>query len=162
MERRAQVAQGKLGSALKLASVLIAACVMSASPLTAVAGSSLGNSVSPRAGHVSHPLALALTASPAAASGIQRRSFALDLARHNLGSQEIPLGPPSAGATVENDSKFAFPVRWQKPELERVVRSFRRTGLPVVHLWGSGRNVLAIGLSPHGVPGIYFTQKLPD
>lgn len=162
MERRALVAQGEVGFALKLGSVLIATCVMSASPLAAVAGSSLGNSGSTRAEHAPHPLALTLTASPAAAAGIQRKSFAIDHARHNLGGSEIPLGLPSAGATVENDSKVAFPVRWQKPEVERVVRSFRRTGLPIVHLWGSGRNVLAVGLSPHGVPGIYFTQKLPD
>jgi hypothetical protein len=162
VERRALVAQGELGFASKLGSVLIATCVMSASPLAAVAGSSLGNSGSARAGHVPHPLALTLTASPAAAAGTQRRSFAIGQARYDLGSPEIPLGLASAGATVENDSKVAFPVRWQKPELERVVRSFRRTGLPIVHLWGSGRNVLAIGLNPHGVPGVYFTQKLSD
>jgi hypothetical protein len=40
-------------------------------------------------------------------------------------------------------------------------RTFRRTGPPIVHLWECERNLLAIGLSPYGVRGIYFARKCP-
>lgn len=54
-------------------------------------------------------------------------------------------------------------IHWQsQPEIVRVARQFRHNGLPIVRLWQSGANLLAIGLNPHGVPGIYFTQKVPD
>src|ERR1700683_3741348 len=54
-------------------------------------------------------------------------------------------------------------VRWQSsPGLVRVARKFRRNGLPVVRLWASGRNLLAIGINPQGKPGVYFTQTDPD
>jgi hypothetical protein len=33
--------------------------------------------------------------------------------------------------------------------------------LPLVHLWESPHYLLALGLSNHKVPGLYFTQKLP-
>jgi hypothetical protein len=59
----------------------------------------------------------------------------------------------------------AFPIKWQKePQIVTAARKFRRQGLPLVHLWqsDSGEHVLAIGLNPHGVPGIWFTQKVPD
>jgi hypothetical protein len=62
------------------------------------------------------------------------------------------------------DARFraqaAFVIHWQtKPELEIIARNFRRRGLPVVTLWHAGRGLLALGLSPRGVPGLYFTQK---
>jgi hypothetical protein len=70
------------------------------------------------------------------------------------------LGPERA---VESSARAAFAIRWHSsPELVRVARRFRRNGLPMVRLWESGRGLLAIGLNPHGVPGIYFTQKVPD
>jgi hypothetical protein len=57
----------------------------------------------------------------------------------------------------------AFVIHWQtKPELEIIARNFRRRGLPVVTLWHAGRGgrgLLALGLSPRRVPGLYFTQK---
>jgi hypothetical protein len=91
---------------------------------------------------------------------MQRRLRAFDQRFHGLDGQEFAAQPnTTAGA---GNASITFPVRWQKPEIERVVRNFRHQGLSLVHLWGSGRNVLAIGLSPHGVPGIYFTQRVPD
>jgi hypothetical protein len=56
-------------------------------------------------------------------------------------------------------SKSALAIHWRtKPELVRMARNFRRTGLPIVSLWHSGRGLIALGLSPRGVPGLYFTQ----
>jgi hypothetical protein len=75
--------------------------------------------------------------------------------------------PDAGAASGSEERRFAvsFPVRWQKePEIIRAARSFRRQGLPLVHLWqsDSGEHLLAIGLNAHGVPGIYLTQKVPD
>jgi hypothetical protein len=39
-----------------------------------------------------------------------------------------------------------------------LVRNYRRDGLPLVHLWESQQNRVAIGLNPHGLPGIYYTR----
>ena len=60
----------------------------------------------------------------------------------------------------------AFPVKWQNnpanlsPEVVSLVRNFHHNGLPILRLWGSGRNLLAVGVNPHGVPGVYFTQRM--
>ena len=68
----------------------------------------------------------------------------------------------------EGRSRVAFTIHWHddrpivSPKVAGLARNFRHNGLPIVHLWQSGRNLLAIGLNPHGKPGIYFTQQLPD
>jgi hypothetical protein len=60
----------------------------------------------------------------------------------------------------------AFPIKWEStpanlnPKIVSLARNFRHNGLPIVHLWGSGRNLLALGLNPHGKPGLYFTQNM--
>lgn len=48
------------------------------------------------------------------------------------------------------------------PEIVTMIRNYKRDGAPIVHLWDSQKSVLAIGLSPHGVPGIYFTRHITD
>jgi hypothetical protein len=63
---------------------------------------------------------------------------------------------------VEIRPKSAFVIHWTKPQLVIIARNFRRSGLPVVTLWHAGRGLLALGLSPRGVPGLYFTQKARD
>jgi hypothetical protein len=83
-------------------------------------------------------------------------------------SAEPALRTQSAGEiriTSESAASAAGPIsiHWQSnPEIVRVARQFRHNGLPIVRLWQSGPNLLAIGLNPHGVPGIYFTQKVAD
>jgi hypothetical protein len=73
-----------------------------------------------------------------------------------------------SGNEFQPQGRLAFPIRWQNntgivsPRVVSLARNFRRNGLPVVHLWESGRNLLAIGFNPHGVPGIYLTQKMPE
>ena len=63
---------------------------------------------------------------------------------------------------VEFRPKSAFVIHWTKPELVIIARNFRRSGLPVVTLWHAGRGRLALGLSPRGVPGLYFTTRARD
>jgi hypothetical protein len=46
------------------------------------------------------------------------------------------------------------------PNLIRLARNYHHDGLPVVKLWQADRNMVSIGLNPHGVPGIFFTQSL--
>jgi hypothetical protein len=48
------------------------------------------------------------------------------------------------------------------PEVVSRVRNLRRSGLPIVHLWQSNNNVVALGLSPRGIPGVYFTQRISN
>jgi hypothetical protein len=40
-------------------------------------------------------------------------------------------------------------------------KNYKRRGLPILHLWESSHYLVALGLSSHGKPGIYFSQKLP-
>ena len=55
----------------------------------------------------------------------------------------------------------ALTVHWRtQPPLVQIARQFRRNGLPIARFGASGGGVLAVGLSSHGVPGLYFTQNL--
>lgn len=78
-------------------------------------------------------------------------------------NNEVEMGSPDASR---------FDVHWQNSQgpawLQDVpdwvtsnARNYRRRGLPLVHLWESPHYLVALGLSNHGVPGVYFTQKLP-
>ena len=68
----------------------------------------------------------------------------------------------------EARSALPFPIRWREsrgianPDIVALVRNYRRIGLPLVHLWESDTNLLAIGLNSHGIPGIYFTRHVAD
>ena len=70
----------------------------------------------------------------------------------------------------EIDSRFG--VRWRAvkgPEWVRNVpqwviddaRYYKHRGLPLVQLWQSNHYQVALGLSNRGVPGVYFSQKIP-
>lgn len=98
-------------------------------------------------------------------SAPSQAALRLDVARpvqSDAGRQHDLLG---SDTNVDSRNKPHFPIRWQSspdfvrvPDLVRVARQFRRRGLPIVRLWRSNYSVLAIGLNPHGVPGIYFTR----
>ena len=57
-----------------------------------------------------------------------------------------------------------FPIRWREsreivdPDVISLIRNFRRDGLPILPLWQTEQSRVAIGVNPHGMPGIYFTQ----
>jgi hypothetical protein len=57
-------------------------------------------------------------------------------------------------------------IQWREsreivsPNIVSLVRNYRRDGLPIVHLYQSQQNILAIGLNNHGIPGIYFTRHI--
>jgi hypothetical protein len=83
-----------------------------------------------------------------------------------------PIESRSALAEAASPIAKQLDVHWQNNALPVVVQSvpewvtssaknYHRRGLPVVHLWESSNSLVALGLSNHGVPGIYFSQKLP-
>jgi hypothetical protein len=49
------------------------------------------------------------------------------------------------------------------PEWLAAAKNYRRQGMPIIHLMQSAdkNTLLALGVSNHGKPGIYLTQKLP-
>ena len=69
---------------------------------------------------------------------------------------------------MDESSPVAFAIQWRlhptlvNPEVVSRARNMRRTGLPIVHLWQSNNNLVALGLSPRGIPGVYFTQRISN
>lgn len=117
-------------------------------------------------GRPSRVVALTRASLDLASSG---RSFALHEPPQSFRSSAIGVPQRDAmGTTVDAmaSPRVGFPSRWQKtpanlsPQVVSLARNFRRNGLPILRLWGSGRNLVAVGLSPRRVPGVYFTQKI--
>jgi hypothetical protein len=85
-----------------------------------------------------------------------------DQARESFATGNATRQPTQTNFDADFGPKSAFVIHWTRPELVIIARNFRRSGLPVVTLWRPGRGLLALGLSPRGVPGLYFTQKVRD
>jgi hypothetical protein len=75
--------------------------------------------------------------------------------------------PSAADAQADApQQRTALDLRWREtreiagPEIVSLIRNYRRDGLPVVQLWQSGQNLLAIGVNPHGLPGIYYRRNV--
>lgn len=75
---------------------------------------------------------------------------------------ERATGAPGTG----DHATGVFPIQWREsreiagPEIISRIRNYKRDGLPVVQLWEAGQSRVAIGLNPHGMPGIYFTHHI--
>ena len=85
------------------------------------------------------------------------------------GQRPFALAPraPAAQRSMHGEddpssrSAAALALHWQdRPEWERNLRSYRRGGAPLVHLWQSSHAVVGIGVSRRGIAGIYLTQTL--
>ena len=111
--------------------------------------------------------------SVSAASGTVAREMRMEMNPRiaNLAQAESAA---VTGTSLERESglEARFGVRWQTMSgptwVQRVptwlvedARTYHRRGLPVLHLWESSNYLVALGLSNHGVPGVYFSQKLP-
>jgi hypothetical protein len=95
--------------------------------------------------------------SAVAASAAVRAPMRLDAPR------TLTLNTPAAEsiASPAVTTRAAFAIHWQYPtEVERLARNFKREGLPVVRLLDSGHSLVALGVSPTGKRGLYFTKKL--
>jgi hypothetical protein len=62
-----------------------------------------------------------------------------------------------------NDVPWADSHDWvhNPPELLKELKNYKHQGMPIIHLVNSAQTVVALGLSNHGKPGLYFTRKLP-
>jgi hypothetical protein len=109
-----------------------------------------------------HPAAAGLS-HPTSHSSIVKRPLLLAVPQH---AEFAPESQSAASVSAQSRFTAAFPIHWQKdePQLLRTARTFRKQGLPLVHLWqsDSGEHMLSMGLNSHGVPGIWLTQKVPD
>jgi hypothetical protein len=54
------------------------------------------------------------------------------------------------------------PPQWIRDAADNA-KTYKKRGMPILHLWDSQsrQTVIAIGVNPHGNPGLYFSQKLP-
>jgi hypothetical protein len=81
-------------------------------------------------------------------------------------------GPADANApervAASHAARGEFPIHWREsreiagPELVSRIRNYKRDGFPIVQLWQStsDQSRVAIGVNPHGLPGIYFTHHV--
>jgi hypothetical protein len=110
--------------------------------------------------------------SVSAASGTVAREMRMEMNPRIASSSRSESDPPAAALESESGLEARFGVRWQTtlgpawvqhvPSwLIQDAKTYHRRGLPVLHLWESSNYLVALGLSNHGVPGVYFSQKLP-
>jgi hypothetical protein len=112
---------------------------------------------------IPHPHLLDLAAPQLRPVSELGRPLRFDQARTSFATANATRQFTQTNSDVEFRPKSAFVIHWQtRPELVIIARNFRRSGLPVVTLWHAGRGLLALGLSPRGVPGLYFTNKARD
>ena len=158
-----------MGTATKIVSAVTRGAVLGAllAASTATAGP-LGNLAGNlhRATGTPHPAAVTLSALHARVDLLARPQLSLDAPRPNtLNLHEARPHLPAA------DSAEALPhnpqgLHWEdasapvNPHLISLARNYHHDGLPVVKLWQADRNMVSIGLNPHGVPGIFFTQTM--
>jgi hypothetical protein len=141
-----------------------AACRRGGSALVSMASALLPRS------YVARPL---VDGYSVAASGTVTREMRIDTNPYPVSSQHSE-STSAASASLESESglEARFGVRWQTmlgPAWVQHVpswviqdaKTYHRRGLPLLHLWESSNYVVALGLSNHGVPGVYFSQKLP-
>lgn len=99
----------------------------------------------------------AVAPAPVAATGSASLRRSLDGPHPLAQRDDRPSLPPDA--TAEPRASAALEVHWQSgPTWERSVRDYRRNGVPIAQLSAHAR--VAIGVSKHGVPGVYLTQKM--
>jgi hypothetical protein len=96
----------------------------------------------------------------------ERKIVPLDQLRGKPIQESAAIAPSTATASEEH-SPVAFGINWRTQpgiinpqEIVSRAHNLRRSGLPIVHLWQSNQNLVSLGLSPHGVPGVYFTQSM--
>jgi hypothetical protein len=150
--------------------LLLAAC-----SLAQAAGLSDPNArqFAPSRGHstiatITRPLLLRLAAPPLMATPVSRAPLPLDEPRSALPNRRELLPATEADRSAPPPPGPGFAIPWRESrelvsaDIVSLVRNYRRDGLPLVHLWESQQNRVAIGLNPHGLPGIYYTRHFGD
>jgi hypothetical protein len=142
-----------------------ASCRRSTGALVSVASALLPRS------YVARPLIDGYSVS--AATGTVAREMRMEMnPRVTNSAQAEPTRTTDLSLERRSGLEARFGVRWQTMPgpawVQRVpswlvedAKTYHRRGLPVLHLWESSNYLVALGLSNHGVPGVYFSQKLP-
>jgi hypothetical protein len=112
----------------------------------------------------------ALNLAPLRPSVIENlRPHPMDLSAPRVSPMRIQSSPAVAHPAEEDQAaaKTLVNLHWTdaaavSPHLVTMARNFKHNGVPVVKLWQADRNLVALGVSPRGVPGIYFTQAVPE
>jgi hypothetical protein len=110
--------------------------------------------------------------SVSAGSGAVAREMRMEVNPSIANSSRPESAAPGVIFASESGLEARFGVRWQTtlgpawvqhvPSwLIQDAKTYHRRGLPLLHLWESPNYLVALGLSNHGVPGVYFSQKLP-
>jgi hypothetical protein len=158
-------------------SILAAAALWVCASTAAYGGTlSVGNTVreianAPRASNprglvpAAHMSTLVIPPPHAAAITAESKVIPLDQPRAKPPAE--PTASPGADGALEHRWPVEFGINWREGsnivnprEIVSHAHNLRRTGLPIVHLWQSNKNLVALGLSPRGVPGVYFSEKL--
>lgn len=141
-------------------STVLAASTATAGPLGNLAGNLHHASGAP------HPAAVTLAALHPRVDLMPRPQLSLDAPRPNtVNLHEARPHAPAADA-AEALAHSPQGLHWEdgsapvNPHLVSLARNYHHDGLPVVKLWQADRNMVSIGLNPHGVPGIFFTQTM--
>jgi hypothetical protein len=151
--------------ALELASfLLLASAAVMAGPLSNLARNIQGGG-GHKTGAAPRVAAMSLAALRPNLGG-SRPQMALDAPRANaLNLHEAqPRLPPPEGVPAGMHTPQG--LHWEdasapvNPHLISLARNYHHDGLPVVKLWQADRNMVSIGLNPHGLPGIFFTQTM--
>jgi hypothetical protein len=117
-------------------------------------------------GAIARPLILHLPAPALTAEQAPRVPLPLDEPRPRPPNSHdgLPAVVADRGAAQQPGPGFALPWRESREivnaDIVSLVRNYRRDGLPLVHLWESQQNRVAIGLNSHGMPGIYYTRHV--
>jgi hypothetical protein len=159
-------ARSVTASALVLLALLLASATATAGPLGDLANSVQKAGVALRADSKQRPASIRLTALRPNLDFAQHPRMALDAPRENtVNLRDAQPRLPTAEAAVSGlhnpqGLHFEDASATVSPNLIRLARNYHHDGLPVVKLWQADRNMVSIGLNPHGVPGIFFTQAL--
>ncbi len=162
---------GTQRSAISAAAQGLVFAVVLTTSIPAVAGSlgDIANSVRKGTGvraEAARPVAVRLTSLRPDLSTGAAKPVSLDTPRENTVSlHEAQPRVPSAEVAIAGMHNpqglhFEDASATVSPTLIRLARNYHHDGLPVVKLWQADRNMVSIGLNPHGVPGIFFTQAL--
>jgi hypothetical protein len=152
---------GRLAGTFTLAAVIACQAVCAAGPLGGIA-----HKVGP--GRTDGPHAPGLSLAAVRTNlGLVAHPQPLDTPRQPVVNLHESRDRPDAMDDERNEGLHnPRGLHWQdgsapiSPTLVSLARNYHREGLPVVRLWQADRNMVSIGLNPHGVPGIYFTQKM--
>jgi hypothetical protein len=91
-----------------------------------------------------------------------RWSMAASVSAANVVSQAKESDLESPVARSLGELRWTDSHDWinNPPEWVKAARNYKRQGMPIIHLMQSKDTLVALGVSNHGKPGLYFTRKV--